>query len=379
MLVLGVLACGGPSDDAPDEAADRIALSAPLAFELAPGAALVLKDAEVAGVGRGTVIVEALAVDASAGAIEELVLAEGPTALRLSGRGGSRRVAAMRAPELAADAHAVAAQVEGLTLGGFEDAWLVDERGHRTALEEPLVVDAEGLAWTMGELVVIELDDDESSAGAGAAGASPAGMRRVGIVGGAGVPDELAHARRGDGEGPWHPVGDALVHEGEPVALEPGDPCTTTSECPVETRCVADPTQSDGMTRCLALCTEPELVGGPANPVPSPTATCIDDAGCCDPSLSCDEGRCVVQEPDDPDPPSSGGGCDRDDDGWVNACDPRPDESCTHDADDDGCNDSFDSNDDDPCECAIPRLPRPNATGWALIALAWLRGRQRKR
>ena len=62
----------------------------------------------------------------------------------------------------------------------------------------------------------------------------------------------------------------------------------------------------------------------------------------------------------------------------MNGCDRKPDESCSHDADDDGCNDSFDDKDDDPCECATPRLPKPNSTGIALLLLVWSKGRRRR-
>lgn len=382
MMVLGVLACGGPVDDGQDEAIDRIDIAAPLAFELAPGAQLVFADATLADGRHGTVIIDALAVDASGGALLELPLAERTTAFRLAGPEGSRRsVAATRAPEIAADAHAVDAQLVGLELGGFETAWLVDADGERVALAEPLVVDANGLAWTAGELVVIELADDAESTtrGGGASLAAARPRARIGAPA-RGDADELAHARRADGG--FDPFGDDLVGEDDPVALEPGDPCSATAQCPISTRCVADPTMSDGQFRCLALCVEPELVGGAMPPVPSPSATCVDDDGCCDPDLECSNGQCEVVAPADDDGggddgSSSGGGCDRDDDGWVNGCDRKPDESCTHDADDDGCNDSFDDNDMDACDCKTPRVPKPNSTGIALLLLAWLRGRRR--
>lgn len=370
-LLLGLAACGDPIDAGDDELVERIDVAAPLAFELAPGARLVLEDATVVGVGQGTVELEALAVDASAGAILELPLAEGETALRLAGPAGSRRAAATRR----SGGHVVAARVEGLELGGFDDAWLVDAKGDRIALDEPLVVDANALAWTSGELVVVELADDTAASANGAGGG----------VGGAAPPrgrtDDLARLLDEDGGG--DPFADQLVGPSEPEPLEPGDSCASTAQCPVETRCVADPMMSDGQFRCLALCTEPELVGGPMPPVPSPSATCVDDSGCCDPSLACSNGECVVVEPEDDDGGGDddvGSGCDRDGDGWVNGCDRKPDESCTADADGDGCNDSFDDNDMDNCECTTPiRLPRPNSTGLALIVLLWLRGRSRSR
>jgi hypothetical protein len=378
-MVLGLFACGEPIDDGEDEVVDRIDLAAPLAFELAPGARLVLEDATVVGVGTGTVIIDALAVDASAGAIFELPLAEGTTALRLAGPNGSRRIAAARRPEIAADAHVVDARVEGLELGGFDAAWLVDASGERIELDEPLVVDANALAWTAGELVMIELPDDDAAAANGGGGASGSGARRRGPVGAPGDPDELAHVRGQDGDG--GPFPDEIVGEIEPELLEPGDPCSATAQCPIETRCVADPMMSDGQFRCLALCVEPELVGGPMPPLPSPSATCVDDSSCCDPSLACSNGQCGVVDPEDDDGGQSeiGSSCDRDGDGWVNGCDRKPDESCTADSDGDGCNDSFDDNDEDNCQCTTPvRLPRPNSTGIALMVLIWMRGRTKR-
>jgi hypothetical protein len=378
LVVLGLLACGGPGDAPDDEVVDRVDLAAPLAFELAPGAQLVLADATVIGSGHGTVIIEALAVDATAGAMLELPLAERATALRLADAKGSRRhVVATGVPELASDAHTVDVQLVGLELGGFEAAWLVDAYGGRVALAEPLVVDASSLAWTAGELLVIDLaeDDDAARAGSGSAAmlaAARARSRTAGAVA-SGDADELAHARRTDGGiDPFH---DELVGEADPIALEPGDSCSATSQCPIETRCVADPTMSDGQFRCLALCVEPELVNGAMPPVPSPSATCVDDGSCCDPDLACSNGECVVVAPDDgggDDGSSTGDGCDRDKDGWVNGCDRKPDESCTHDEDDDGCNDSFDDNDDDPCECATPRIPKPKAP----LSVSGARGRR---
>ncbi|HET6582242.1 MAG TPA: hypothetical protein VFG69_02320 [Nannocystaceae bacterium] len=384
---LGLVACGQPIDDArDDEDVDRIDVNAPLAIELAPEARLVLTDATVAGVGHGTVVIEALAVDAKSGALLDLPLAEGATALRLAGPHGSRRIAAEHVPEIAADAHVVDAQLVALELGGFEAAWLEADDG-RIALAEPVIVDARSIAWTSGELVVIEMDDDDAAAagaGAGAGGGAFAGPggSRAGVV--YGVPpgprfDALAHAR---GDDPFAPI-DELVADDEPLLLEPGDACSSTGQCPVDTRCVADPMMSDGQFRCLPLCVEPELVGGAMPPMPSASAECVDDAGCCDPDLACSNGTCVVQDPGsdggDETPTQTGSGCDRDDDGWVNGCDRKPDESCIHDNDHDGCADSFDDSDNDSCNCTTPiRLPRPNATGLCLIALTWLRGRKRR-
>src|SRR5262249_43290297 len=157
----------------------------------------------------------------------------------------------------------------------------------------------------------IELPDDEAAAGGGGGGGSRVPYRRPGA--GADAQD-LAQLLDDDGG----PHLDELVGELEPELLEPGDACSATAQCPVETRCVADPMMSDGQFRCLSLCTEPELIGGPMPPVPSPSATCVDDSGCCDPSLACSNGECVVVDPGDDGGGDDdvGSGCDRDGDGW---------------------------------------------------------------
>jgi len=371
IAVLGLFGCAAPTDDRDDDVVDRIDLAAPLVLELAPGAQLVIADANVVGIGSGTVVIDALAIDADAGAVLDLAVSEGATAMRVAGPDGSRRLAAAPASELGDDAHAVEAELVGLELAGFEAAWLEGPDG-RVALAEPIVLDASALAWTTGELVVIELRDEASTASTTASARATVTTRRpAGPV----VVGELGHTLAGDSADPFL---DDLRADDEPLALEPGDSCSATSQCPTDTRCVADPMMSDGQFRCLALCVAPELQGGPALPAPSDSAVCVDDGSCCDPALACSNGQCVGPEPDD-DGGSMGSGCDRDGDKWINACDARPDESCTADQDGDGCKDSFDDDDSDSCNCTTPvRIPRPNATAFAMLALVWLRGRNRR-
>lgn len=382
-LVGGVLlapACDrGDGDVTPVPEHREIELVAPLVFELADGQVLRLHEAELADGRVGLVELHGDAVDVTRGRIGITRVSDAGH-LVVEQADSTLRTAATERNEH--EEHEVFdADLDAIELRGFERAVFHGPTGPQM-LHEPIVIDAVGLAWTGSELRVLAGDTDRSSRTGEGSNAGPRrgwfGPRRPRVA--VAPSSETVHADSGnparDGE---------LVDDDEPV-VAPGDFCSSSNACDMGTVCVADTVNSDGAFRCLAECVPP-APQVTEDPLPAAdSAVCVDDEGCCDPSRECSNGECVLMSstdgggsgPSNDVDPDAAGGCDPDGDGVISACDANPNESCKADNDGDGCANSFDENDQDSCQCNA-RIPKPNSLAVLMVALAFLRGRRRRR
>lgn len=364
----------------------RVELAAPFVLELDDGQRVLVPAATLADGREGMVVLHGGVVEATRGAasLEADALRDGPPPIgpHLAVQWRDGRTTA--APARSLGVHATAGfALDGVELVGFDRATLTTDDGD-VELDEPLRLQAPWLSWSGEVLRVAALPEDARAAEAAPAAPAPRRSPRRSIpVAASTVETPVAPTIIEDAHARGSSLPDRDLAADAAALAAPGDVCQSTAQCDTATRCVADPNNSDGAFRCLAECVPPVVDAPPVGFTAPDSASCVDDDGCCDPSLVCHNGACEGDGGDAGDdgsvaPANPGGGCDPDGDDVISACDAHPNESCKADQDGDGCADSYDEDDGTASRCSV-RVARPNSLAWMLLALAWMRGRGRRR